>query len=116
MRNFNESYIINNASTTSTQAFDTTNTFRGSAQAVFSDGAAAGSLSFQGSNDQTNAGNLPGVFTPTHWNNIGSPVVVAAGATSLLPLLEFSYRWVRVTFVSSGGAGTITISPNFLGY
>ena len=117
MRNLNQPFIINNASTTSTQAIDCTNTLRGSAQAVFSDPAAAGTLEFQASDDQTNAGNLPADFTPTHWSVIpGTAQTVTAGATTLIPYTEFSYRWVRVTFISTGGAGTITISPNFLGY
>jgi hypothetical protein len=117
VRNLNDVIIINNSGTSSTAAIDTTNTLRGSAQAVFSDGAAAGSLKLQGSNDFTNAGNLPSNFVPTHWNDIPSTTqAVTAGATTLIPSTEFSYRWIRVTFVSTGGAGTITVLPNFLGY
>ena len=104
MRFLNTSFVINNASTTSTPPIDTSNVGTISAQAVFTDGAAAGSMEFQGSNDvsETNA--------PTHWSVIGTPATVAAGATTMLPELSVTYRYTRVTFISSGGAGTITVS------
>ena len=115
MRNLNDSVTINNLSTTSTQAFDATNTFRVSAQAAFTDGAAAGTLTLQVSNDQTNAGNVAFDFTPTHWSIVATQTVTA-GALTLIPSTELSYRWYRFTFASTGGAGTITVLVNSLGY
>ena len=116
MRNLNQPFVIANSGTSSTQAIDTTNTLRASAQAVFTDGTAAGILSLQGSNDQTNAGNLPADFTPTHWSTIVSASATTAGAITMIPSTELSYRWIRIVFVSTGGAGTITVSLNTLGY
>ncbi len=97
----NHQSIINNASTTSTAAIDTNFVYIISAQAVFSDAAGAGSLKFEASND---------VKAPTHWNTIGTAATVASGAVTLLPALTVSYRWIRCTFVSTGGAGTIAIT------
>ena len=104
MRFLSTTTVINNSGTSSTAAFDTSNIGSMSAQAVFSDGAAAGSLKFQASNDPAPPP------APSHWSDVGSAVVVAAGATSMLPELSITYRWVRVTFVSTGGAGTISVS------
>ncbi len=97
----NHASVINNASTTSTAAIDTNFVYVISAQAVFSDAAGAGSLKFEASNDPK---------APIHWNTIGTAATVASGAVTMLPALTVSYRWVRCTFVSTGGSGTISIT------
>ncbi len=69
-------------------------------QAKFSDAAAAGSLKIQASNDAS---------SPTNWNDITSSITaVASGALTMIPPVAMCYQYVRIAFVSSGGAGTIT--------
>lgn len=71
-----------------------------SAQAKFSDAAAAGTFKLQASNE---------VSSPTNWNDIpNTSQTVASGATTLIPYTLMCYQWVRLVFASSGGAGTIT--------
>ncbi len=73
-----------------------------SAQAVFSDAAAAGAFKLQASDDPYNA-------TPTNWNDIpNTSQTVASGATTLIPNTLCAYQWVRVVWTQSGGAGTVT--------
>ncbi len=91
---------LTNSGTTSTAAFETNFVTHISAQAAFSDAAAAGSFKLQASNDPKN---------PTHWNDVGTPATIAAGALTLLPVFRVGYKWMRATFVSTGGAGTIAI-------
>lgn len=103
MRYSNQPYTINNSGTTSTAAIDVSFVTNGSAQAVFTDGAAAGALTFQASNDH--------LSPPTNWTTVPSTSqTVTAGATVLIPNTLLCYRWLRATFVSTGGAGTIAIT------
>lgn len=82
-----------------------------SVQVVFTDVAAAGTLKLQASNDVKDTSNPGKQFVPTNWNDItGASVVVAAGATSLIPQLLVSYRWIRAVWTRTGGAGTFTAS------
>lgn len=79
------------------------------AQAVFTDAAAAGTLKLQGSNDAT---------SPTHWNDIANATTtVVAGATATTPLLaaNLCYQWIRVVWTSSAGAGTVTVNLHTVG-
>ena len=72
------------------------------AQASFTDNTAAGSLKLQGSNDPK---------SPTNWSDIPSTATaVASGATTATPPLAayLCYQWIRVAFVRSGGAGTLS--------
>lgn len=90
--------------------------FNCSAQIFFTDAASAGTLKLQGSNDFNKAGNFPGAFTPTHWNDItGASVVVAAGATSLIPKTDISYNYIRLVWTRTAGAGTMTLNVNVQG-
>lgn len=80
-------------------------------QATFTDNTAAGTLKLQGSND-------PSTVTPTNWNDVpNSSIAVTAGATSCTPPLSayLCYNWLRVVFVSSAGAGTITANLQTIG-
>jgi hypothetical protein len=97
----NHTATIANSGTKSTAAFEIQFAYAVSAQAVFTDAAGAGSLKFEASNDAT---------APTNWNTVGTAATVASGATTLLPALTVCYRWIRATFVSTGGAGTIAIT------
>lgn len=105
MRYLNETVTINNASTTTTGALDGSYLAYVSAQAVFTDVAAAGAFKLQASND--------GV----HWNDVpSSSQTVASGATTLIPAIQVCYRQVRAAFVSSGGAGTIAVTFEAQGF
>ncbi len=76
-----------------------------SAQAVFSDAAAAGVFKLECSDDPSNTG-----VAPTHWNDV--PLItatVASGAVTMLTAPTICYQWVRVSWARSGGAGTVTV-------
>jgi hypothetical protein len=71
-------------------------------QAEFTDSAAAGTLALQGSNDP---------ISPSNWSAIpGYTATVSAGATTTtaVPAQPLSYQFIRVSWVSTGGAGTLT--------
>lgn len=96
-----------NTGTVNSAAYTAYETVFASVQATFTDGAAAGALNLQASND---AGT-----SPSNWNTIATQSV-ASGATTLIPKTETCYRWLRVQFVSSGGAGTLTATLNTMSY
>lgn len=85
--------------------------------ATFSDNAAAGTMKIQGSNDPCGFGNIAEDFTPTNWVDVASgSVVVAAGATSTVEKIHINYRWLRVTWTRTGGAGTFNVYWNQQGF
>lgn len=82
-----------------------------SVQAVFTDAAATGTLKIQMSNDVNDATNPAKPFTPTNWTDItGASVAVAGVAPVAILLTLVSYRWLRVVFTRTGGAGTFSAS------
>lgn len=85
--------------------------------AVFTDAAAAGALKVQWSNDVASSGDLPSSFLPTNWLDVPSATVtVAAGATSFIPMpTQICYRWLRLVWTRTAGAGTFTVFMNAQG-
>lgn len=96
-------------------AFDGSHLVAMSAIATFSVADAAGTVKIQVSNAFDNIGNLASFVPPAaSWVDLPSAsVVVAAGATSLIPMpLNVCYRWFRVVWTRTAGTGTITVSVN----
>lgn len=108
--------LANTAGAKNTDKVDCQQLFAASFIAVFTDGAAAGTLKIQGSNDPCPYSNLAADFTPTNWVDIPSAsVVVASGATSTVMLTQIAYRWIRAVWTRSGAAGTLDILINAQG-
>lgn len=121
MRNLNTPIILNASNATANfNEINASQMYSASFIAVFSDVAAAGTLKVQASNDWSNSGNLPSDFAPAanSWIDIPSAsVVVAAGATSLVPMpLSISYRWLRLVWTRTAGAGTFSVYINAQGF
>lgn len=80
----------------------------------FGDATAAGTFKLQASNDIAGSRNMTPIdgFTVTHWVDIpNQSVAIVAGASALLSLSDFAYRWLRVVYTStSGGSTTITVN------
>lgn len=94
--------------TANSAAFDTSSVVAISLQMTFTDGAAAGTVKLQASNDNTN---------PTVWSDVASQTAtVAAGATVLIPKFDISYQWMRAVWTSTGGAGTMTAKVKTVGF
>ena len=95
-------------------SIDSNQIYAASFQASFGgDVTAAGDVKIQASNDVCGYGNLAADFVPTNWTDIpNASATVVAGASVLItvPLAPFSYRWLRVVFTRTGGAGTITVN------
>jgi hypothetical protein len=87
-----------------------------SAQLVSSSGSNAGAVTLQASNDLPPAGTtVP--FTPTNWSTVpNTSQTVAAGATVLIPTTLLAYQWIRLAWVPTSGAGTITGTVVALGF
>lgn len=87
-----------------------------------SDGANAGTVKLQGSNDICTFGNMAlADFTPTTWVDLPSTTfkgsgVVAAGAAVTLIVEQNVYSWIRAVWTPSAGAGTITAIINSQGF
>lgn len=110
--NYSNHPVINavaNASTVTSAAVDARFVLMATAQAVFTDGSAAGTLKLQASNDNS---------APTNWNDIPlATASVVSGADTMTPVLAtpFCYQFIRVSFTSSGGAGTFTVNLHTMG-
>jgi hypothetical protein len=78
----------------------------GSIQSVFS-GAPAGDLALELSNDIVAPGGDPDVAV-TNWTSYtGSVYTVAAAGTYMHNISNMGYKWLRLTWTPSGGAGTL---------
>lgn len=84
-----------------------------SAIATYTDNTAAGTLKFQASNDQTNSGNIAADFTPTNWVDVtNGSVSVTTGGTVQVQINPVCYRWYRLVWTRSAGAGTFSVRIN----
>lgn len=108
---------VSNSGTKHSLVLDAQFILSGSVQAIFSDGAAAGTLTIEGSNDPYNglAVDSKGIPIPVNWSlvkngTISATATVASGALTTISMQWFNSRWLRVTWVSSGGAGTLTVN------
>jgi hypothetical protein len=84
-------------------------------------GANAGTVKLQGSNDICAFGNIASAFTPTTWVDIPASLIdgsgtVAAGGAVTLSIKQLCYAWVRAVWTPSAGAGTITAIVNTQGF
>lgn len=101
----------------SSSVVDGLNVFSASFQASFSDGAAAGTLQVQASNDIPPSNYSVATFSPSNWTNVSNgSATVTAGASVLVSLPQTSYRFMRVIWTPSAGSGTITCNVCALGY
>lgn len=88
-----------------------------SAQIISTDGANAGTLKMQVSNDHIASGNLPGQFTVTNWIDLsGATATVAAGGAKMITTQTLCYQWIRFVWTPSAGAGTITVTIKTVNY
>lgn len=76
----------------------------------FGDSTAAGTVQVQASNDPYQDHYQASNFTVVHWANIPSAsATITAGASAIIQISDFSYRWLRVIYTSSsGGSSTVT--------
>lgn len=87
--------------------------FGATCQVNFTSGVAAGTLFLEGSNDTPSVGQ-----TPNNWSAIpNATVTVAAGAPSCIPNTDalLCYEWIRVSWTSTGGAGTLNAKVHVIG-
>lgn len=117
MRNLTKVLLsANNTGTQNSAALDCRQIYALSMITNFSDGAAAGTIKLQASNDVPLDGVAPPAFVPTNWIDIPNATdTIAAGAASEITVNPICYAWVRATWTSSGGAGTLTARINTQG-
>lgn len=106
---------VANTGTVLSPKIDGNQLFGASFQAILSDNTSAGTLQLQSSNDPCGYGNLVQDFTPVNWINVPvstSAVTVVAGTTQAVVYIPQNYvaRFYRVSWVSTAGAGTITVN------
>lgn len=119
----NNAKILNAADATATQhslVIDASQVFSASFQITSSSGSNAGSLQVESSNDPANglATDSAGNLIPVNWSSLGSAATVTSGATKQIDVPQSSYagyRWLRVTWTPSAGAGTVTVNAVTLG-
>lgn len=106
--------VTNAGTVVSAPAMDISFMTTGSVQVTFTDVAAAGTFLLQASNDPVEL--LPGGEQPLHWSTIpNTSTSVTAGASQLITVQTLNYKWFRVHWVSSAGAGTLTATGFFQG-
>jgi hypothetical protein len=88
-----------------------------SIQATWTGSAPVGVFSLQGSNDAGDVGSGQGVSQPIYWTTIASSnQSISGGPGSILyDVTECSYRWVRLIYIFSSGAGTLRAVINTKG-
>lgn len=88
---------------------------RASFQLIAAGASPGGTIQIQASDDK--AFGLPAnQFQPTNWNDVGSPITVAAIGSFLVPTLECSYEYLRLIWAAGGGSvGTITARMKSMG-
>lgn len=119
MRNLNKVLIdaVSNNGDKQSVALDTSQIYAISVATTFSDAAAAGTLKIQGSNDVPADQVAPPAYVPTNWADIPTASAsVTAGGTVVIEKFSLCYRWVRVTWTRSAGAGTFTARINTQGF
>jgi hypothetical protein len=98
---------VANSGTKVSSAIDASQIVSGSIQASFTDGAAAGTIAIQCSNDPLPSG-------PSNWNTpTNGSAAVTSGALTLITLPTIACRWLRASWTSTGGAGTLTVNGFF---
>lgn len=81
-------------------------------QAVFTDGAAAGALKLQVSNDLVQQASQI-----VNWTDFpAATVTVVAGAAPYLRVVDFVGQWARLVWTPTAGAGTFTARLKTIGY
>lgn len=119
MRNLNKVVMsaVANDGDKQSAAIDASQIYAMSIVGTYSDGAAAGTLKLQGSNDVPPDTVAPPAFVPTNWADIaGGSIAVTAGGTMAAEKTSLCFRWVRVAWVRSAGAGTFTVRMNTQGF
>lgn len=117
------SAIISAASATATQnsiVLDASQVFSCSFQIISSSGSNAGSLQAQFSNDPPNGllADANGRLIPLNWSSLGTAAMITSGGLQSIQISQSSYagyRWLRVVWTPSAGAGTITVNSITLG-
>ena len=73
-------------------------------------GAVTGSFKLEASNDDVDLEDYAnGGKSPTNWSTVASSsVAIVAAGDVLYTVSEVPYRWVRVVYTNSGGAGSLT--------
>lgn len=93
-------------------AIDGEQVYAASFVGVFSDGATAGTLKIQASNDNPPANNMA-PFVPTNWVDVpNTSTAVAGGASVLITIANSPYRWLRIVWTRTAGAGTVQVYMN----
>lgn len=99
-------------------AVDASQIYAFSAIGTFTDAASAGTLKIQGSNDVPVDTVNPPQFVPTNWADVPATAggTVTAGTSIAVEKTQVNYRWLRVTWTRSAGAGTFTVRINTQGF
>jgi hypothetical protein len=112
MKNVNVN-VLSGAATGSINGpvIDASQIYEASFQSVAGDGAVAGTIQIQMSNDLAPAGTYT-AFTPANWTNFPgtSSATISAGASTAILLPAVSARWLRVVFTRTAGTTTINVN------
>jgi hypothetical protein len=83
---------------------------------VTGDVAAAGTVTFDVSNETSTGGGSMMSFSPVIYEGLASPSVTIAGsATQITSVVNISNQWMRIVFARSAGSGgvlTVNVSGN----
>lgn len=75
----------------------------------FTDGAAAGTLKIQGSNDRATA-DYAQQQVPVNWADIpNASAAITAGGSQMIIIPVMAFQWVRVVWTRSAGAGNVNV-------
>lgn len=84
---------------------------------TFTDSASTGTLKFQVSNDIPVDTVAPPAFVPTNWADAAAGSIAAtAGGSITVNVDKMNYRWARVTWTRTAGAGTFSVRTNSQGF
>lgn len=107
MRNFTANLMVSSDNSGATTWFAVGEMAKFSAiVSTANDGTAAGTVTFEVSNETSTGGGSMMAYTPSVSIALASPTVTVAGnGTQITAVTDISYQWMRIVYARSAGSG-----------
>lgn len=109
MRNFTANLVAATSGSAASAWFPVGEMAKFSAMtSVAGDNTAAGTVTFEVSNETSTGGGSMMSYTPTVYQALGAPSLTISGnGTVLSSITDLSYQWMRIVYTRSAGTGGV---------